>query len=68
MGMTVAEKILARNAGVARVAPGDLVRVEVQAVVLIDNNFQQNVRVDILTMRDPSRVIVVFDHRVPAAN
>ena len=68
MGMTIAEKILARNAGLKKVGPGDVVTVEVQTVILIDNNFQQNVRVDILKMRDPGRVIVVFDHRVPAAN
>ena len=68
MGMTVAEKILARNSGLKKVGPGDVVTVEVGTVVLIDNNFQQNVRVDILKMRDPERVIVAFDHRVPAAN
>src|SRR4051812_43829941 len=68
MGMTVAEKILARQGGLEKVSPGDVVTVEVGTVVLIDNNFQANVRVDILKMRDPSRVIVAFDHRVPAAN
>lgn len=68
MGMTVAEKILARNGGLKKVSPGDVVTVEVAAVILIDNNFQANVRVDILKMLDPSRVIVAFDHRVPAGN
>jgi len=68
MGMTVAEKILARNGGLKKVGPGDVVTVEVQTVILIDNNFQQNVRVDILKVRDPERIIVAFDHRVPAAN
>jgi 3-isopropylmalate/(R)-2-methylmalate dehydratase large subunit len=68
MGMTVAEKILARKGGRTKVAPGDLVTVEVETVILIDNNFQANVRVDILKVRDPNRVIVAFDHRAPASN
>ena len=68
MGMTIAEKILAHKAGLKKVAPGDLITVEVDTVILIDHNFQQNVRVDILKLAHPERVIVVFDHRVPAAN
>ena len=39
MGMTIAEKILARKSGRKKVAPGDLVTVEVDTVVMIDNSF-----------------------------
>ena len=67
MGMTIAEKILARKCGAAKVAPGDLVTVEVDTVILFDNNFMPSQWRDILKLKDPARVIVVLDHRVPAA-
>jgi len=67
MGMTIAEKILAKKSGRAKVGPGDLVTVEVDTVILFDNNFMPSQWRDILKLRDPARVIVVLDHRVPAA-
>jgi 3-isopropylmalate/(R)-2-methylmalate dehydratase large subunit len=67
MGMTIAEKILAKKSGQAKVAPGDLVTVEVDTVILFDNNFMPSQWRDILKLKDKERVIVVLDHRVPAA-
>ena len=67
MGMTIAEKILAKKSGQKTVAPGDLVTVEVDTVILFDNNFMTNRWRDVLKVKDPSRLVVVFDHRVPAA-
>lgn len=67
MGMTIAEKILARKSGQRKVAPGDLVTVEVDTVILFDNNFMPSQWRDILKLKDRDRVIVVLDHRVPAA-
>ena len=67
MGMTVIEKILASKSGRSKVGPGDLVTVEVDTVILFDNNFMPSQWRDILKMRDPERIVVVFDHRVPAA-
>lgn len=67
MGMTIAEKILARKAGLGKAGPGDLVTVDVDTVVLFDNNFMPSIWQDILKMEDPGRVVVVFDHRVPAS-
>src|SRR5512146_549868 len=67
MGMTIAEKILARKSGQASVGPGDLVTVEVDTVILFDNNFMPSQWRDILRLKDAARVIVVLDHRVPAA-
>jgi len=67
MGMTIAEKILAKKGGLKRVGPGDLVTVEVDTVVLFDNNFMTNRWREILKVKDPGRIVVVFDHRVPAA-
>ncbi len=67
MGMTVAEKILARKSGQDKVGPGDLVTVDVDTVILFDNNFMPSQWRDVLKLKDPERIIVVFDHRVPAA-
>jgi 3-isopropylmalate/(R)-2-methylmalate dehydratase large subunit len=67
MGMTIAEKILARKAGRMKVAPGDLVTVEVDTVVMIDNSFIASRWRNIQKVRDPARIVVVFDHRVPAS-
>lgn len=65
MGMTIAEKILARKGGNAIVAPGDMVTVEVDTVVVIDNNFMPSQWREVLRVADPERIIVVFDHRSP---
>ena len=67
MGMTIAEKILARKSGQKKVGPGDLVTVEVDTVVLIDNSFTRSRWREINEVRDPDRIVVVFDHRVPAS-
>jgi len=67
MGMTIAEKILARKSGRKKVAPGDLVTVEVDTVVMIDNSFIASRWRNIQKVRDPARIVVVFDHRVPAS-
>ena len=67
MGMTIAEKILARKSGQKKVAPGDLVTVEVDTVVMIDNSFMPSRWREIQKLRDPARLVVVFDHRAPAA-
>jgi 3-isopropylmalate/(R)-2-methylmalate dehydratase large subunit len=65
-GQTIPEKILASHAGKPTVKPGETVVVEVDAVVLIDMNFLPGWWADILKVRDPERVIVIFDHLVPA--
>ncbi|HEY7655686.1 MAG TPA: aconitase/3-isopropylmalate dehydratase large subunit family protein [Burkholderiales bacterium] len=67
MGMTIAEKILARKSGQKKVAPGDLVTVEVDTVVMIDNSFMPSRWREIQKLHDPARLVVVFDHRAPAA-
>ncbi|MGZ5223653.1 MAG: 3-isopropylmalate dehydratase large subunit [Burkholderiales bacterium] len=68
MGMTIAEKILAAKGGRDVVRPGDIVTVEVDTVILFDNNFMPANWRDILKIRDPQRIVVVMDHRVPAPN
>jgi homoaconitase/3-isopropylmalate dehydratase large subunit len=68
MGMTIAEKILANKGGRDVVRPGDIVTVEVDTVILFDNNFMPANWRDIIKIRDPQRIVVVLDHRVPAPN
>jgi 3-isopropylmalate/(R)-2-methylmalate dehydratase large subunit len=68
MGMTIAEKILARKGAREVVRPGDIVTVEVDTTILFDNNFMPTNWRDILKIRDPDRIVVVLDHRVPAPN
>jgi 3-isopropylmalate/(R)-2-methylmalate dehydratase large subunit len=66
MGMTIAEKILARASGRSQVAAGDLVTVQVDTVVLFDNNFMPSIWQEVLKLEHPERIVVVLDHRVPA--
>ena len=66
MGMTIAEKILAAKSGRGRVGPGDVVTVDVDTVILFDNNFMPNNWREILKVADPEKLVVTFDHRVPA--
>jgi len=66
MGMTIAEKILAKKGGQAKVVPGDVVTVGVDTVILFDNNFMPSIWREILKLHDPERIVVTFDHRVPA--
>lgn len=68
MGMTIAEKILAAKSGRQTVAPGDVVTVALDTIVLFDNNFVPSNWREIQRVCDPQRIVVVFDHRVPAPN
>ena len=68
MGMGMTEKILAHASGVAAVKPGDIAVVEVATAVLMDMTFLPESWRQILKVHDPSRVVIVFDHLVPAPN
>lgn len=67
MAMTIVEKILARASGVERVAAGDFAIVNVDVAVLSDMTFEMFSH-EMLSVWDASRVVVVFDHHVPAAS
>lgn len=67
MGMTMTEKILARAGGRDRVGAGDVVVVEPETAVLIDLSFLAESWREVLKVRDPSKVVIVFDHLVPAS-
>ena len=74
MSMTVAEKILARAAGLPSVKAGDVVEPKVDLAMshenaaLVINQFLEIYKGTPLQPKiwDPSRVAVIFDHRVPA--
>lgn len=66
MAMTAVEKILARHSGRSTVEPGDVVDVELDTIVLLDMNFIPSQLYDIQKITDPSKIVVVFDHLVPA--
>ena len=68
MGMTIIEKILAKASGAATIAPGDLAVVDVALVVMIDLSFSRGSWREVLKVHDPGKVVVVFDHDVPASN
>lgn len=66
MGMTIMEKILSRASGRAAVAPGDIVVVNVDTVVLYDGNFFPAYWREVKKVARPESVVVAYDHRVPA--
>ncbi len=74
MGMTVVEKILARAAGAAAVKAGDVVEPKVDLAMshenaaLVINQFHEVYEGTGLEAKpwDPSRIAIIFDHRVPA--
>lgn len=66
MGMTIIEKILARASGAATVSPGDLVVVAVDTTVLLDTTFHPRFWRNIRKVHDPERIVVIYDHFVPA--
>ncbi len=74
MGKTVVEKILARAAGRTAVSAGDVVEPAVDLAMshenaaLVINQFHEIYKGTGLEPRiwDPSRLAIVFDHRVPA--
>ena len=74
MGMTIVEKILARAAGQAAVKAGDMVEPQVDLAMshengaLVRNQFLEIYKGTGLEAKvwDPSRIAIIFDHRVPA--
>jgi 3-isopropylmalate/(R)-2-methylmalate dehydratase large subunit len=65
-GMTIVEKIFARNSWQPRVRPSEIVVVDVDTAVMIDMSFLASERRNILKVHDPDKIAVIFDHMVPA--
>jgi hypothetical protein len=66
MGMTITEKILARTGGLSKVLPGDVVVVDVETDCLLDLSFLPEGWRKVLKVANPSKVVIIFDHLVPA--
>lgn len=72
MGLTFAEKVLARKAGLARVVPGQIVTVRPDRLLSHDNTaaIVGKIAADLeeFGVRDPDMHVVVLDHVAPAAS
>lgn len=76
MGMTVVEKILSRASGKGTVRPGEEVRFSVDLAMSHENAsgaIPQHAEIHRLAecpvkVWDPSKIAIIFDHRVPAPN
>ncbi len=73
MGMTIAEKILARASGRTRVEPGNYVTARIDMAMMPDAFRlirqvlkQAGIPEEEFKLWDPDRVVIVTDHRVPA--
>jgi len=70
-GMTFSEKVLARKAGLDRVSPGQIVTVAPDFVMSHDNAAAISktfAKMGSKRVFDPSRVVIILDHCVPAAS
>ncbi|MDQ8732007.1 3-isopropylmalate dehydratase large subunit [Bradyrhizobium sp. LHD-71] len=72
MGMTLAEKIIAKAAGRPKVAPGEIVTCKVDLAMIHDSGGPRRVkpildRLDV-GVWDPSKVVLITDHYVPATD
>ena len=69
MGMTFAEKILARASGREQVAPDQIVIARVDLAMSHENADlvrKSFLEIGVARVWDPSKIVIVFDHRVPA--
>jgi 3-isopropylmalate/(R)-2-methylmalate dehydratase large subunit len=64
--MNIPEKILARAADRDIVTPGDFVTVKIDRAVITDMGFAADGGPKLLKVDDPSKLVMVFDHLVPA--
>ncbi|KXB09665.1 3-isopropylmalate dehydratase [candidate division MSBL1 archaeon SCGC-AAA833F18] len=69
MGMTIAEKILARNSGRGHVEPGDVVRATIDKAMANDITAPLTVDaikdMDLKEVWNPEKIVIVFDHQAP---
>ncbi|MBZ5728407.1 MAG: 3-isopropylmalate dehydratase large subunit [Acidobacteriia bacterium] len=69
MGMTLAEKILARAAGRETVAPDQIVVARVDLAMSHENADlvrKSFLEIGVARVWDPSKIVIIFDHRIPA--
>ena len=71
VGQTIAQKVLARAAGHDAVEPGEIVSARVDMAMSPENArlvMEAFARIGVPRVWDSARVVVLFDHRVPAPN
>ena len=69
MGMTIAEKILAKKSGKEVVKPGEFVIAEVDLAMSHENAdmvLKNFMKLGLEKIWDPNKVVIIFDHRIPA--
>jgi 3-isopropylmalate/(R)-2-methylmalate dehydratase large subunit len=69
MGMTIAEKILARASGRSKVAPDEVVVAKVDLAMSHENADvvrKSFLEIGVPKVWDPGKIVIIFDHRVPA--
>ena len=67
--MTLAEKILARAAGRASVTPDEIVVADIDLAMSHENADlvrKSFLEIGVARVWDPSKIVIIFDHRVPA--
>lgn len=71
MGMTIAEKILAKNAGLKEVRPGQYVTAKIDIMMggdSIARIYKAFKEIGVDKVWDPSKIIALTDHEIPAPN
>ena len=70
MATTIAEKILARASGRKSVTPGEIVEAKIDVAMVHDLTAPLTIKgfraVGVSRVWDPKRIVMVFDHQVPA--
>jgi len=69
VAMTIAEKILARAAGLHQVVPDQVVTARVDLAMSHENADlvrKSFLEIGALRVWDPTRIVIIFDHRIPA--
>lgn len=69
MPMTVAEKILAKAAGKKEVRPDEIVIADIDIAMSHENSDMVRksfLEIGVEKVRDPDKIVIIFDHRIPA--
>jgi 3-isopropylmalate/(R)-2-methylmalate dehydratase large subunit len=69
LGMTLAEKILARASGKQKVVPDEIVVAKVDVAMSHENADvvrKSFIEIGVEKVWDPDKIVIIFDHRVPA--
>lgn len=69
MGMTLAEKILAKNVGKETVSAGEIVQAKVDVAMSHENGRMVKLsfeKIGVERVWDNEKIVIIFDHRVPA--